>query len=355
MLVLESWLGDRVSYVIVGGRHSSQRVLKNSIFQGTVLGPPLWNGFFGDAKRATSILDFFEVVFADDFNCAKEFSPATTIEDVMENLKRCQESLHSWGRANSVSFDAKKESLHVLHRRQGCGGNFKQLGVTFDARLSMEDGIGEIANEAGWRLRAILRPQRFFKLSELMRLYKSQVLSYLESATPAIFHAAPSHLFLLDRIQRRFIRAVSLDECEALEEFRLAPLTARRHMAMLGLLHRIVLGIAPAQLADLFPLAIPPNSSRTPTRLWLIRHDKQLCERRHHTDVFGRSLFGMARVYNFLPQTIANSLTVKMFQRSLQNGLRRAAKANIDNWQNMFSPISSPLRPSEFQQILDNV
>ena len=62
----------------------------------------------------------------------------------------------------------------------------------------------------------------------------------------------------IDGVQRRFLRELSFSEVTALNEFRLAPLEARRDMAMLGALHKITLGIAPAQLMALFlPLPAP--------------------------------------------------------------------------------------------------
>ena len=39
--VLSSWLRDRVAQVIIGGKRSAERVLKNMVCQGTVLGPAL--------------------------------------------------------------------------------------------------------------------------------------------------------------------------------------------------------------------------------------------------------------------------------------------------------------------------
>ena len=48
-----SWLDDRNSRVIAGGQQSKAEPLTNSVFQGTVLGPPLWNVHYGDANRAT--------------------------------------------------------------------------------------------------------------------------------------------------------------------------------------------------------------------------------------------------------------------------------------------------------------
>jgi len=165
---LESWLEERKSKVVVGGQRSSEQPLRNSVFQGTVLGPPLWNLFYCDASRATESLGFEEVVFADDFNCDKEFPGSNTDEEAWSEMEICQTSLHSWGRANSVTFDSTKEGFHILHKRRGCGGDFKQLGVFFDTSLTMDNGIAEIAKEAGWRLRAVLRPKRFFRRHELM-------------------------------------------------------------------------------------------------------------------------------------------------------------------------------------------
>ena len=66
---LASWLEDRIFEVVIGGQCSVQEPLSDSVFQGTVLGPPLWNCFHKEAKRAAQVLDFIETVFADDFNC----------------------------------------------------------------------------------------------------------------------------------------------------------------------------------------------------------------------------------------------------------------------------------------------
>ena len=84
-------------------------------------------------------------------------------------------------------------------------------------------------------------------------MYKSQVFSYVEHGTQAFYNAAPSVLSRIDRVQRRFLRELNFSEVAALNEFRLAPLVARRDIAMLGALHKITLGIAPAQLMALFP------------------------------------------------------------------------------------------------------
>ena len=48
---------------------------------------------------------FKEVVFADDLNAYREFANGTPTEFVLGQLHRCQDELHQWGLANSVTFD----------------------------------------------------------------------------------------------------------------------------------------------------------------------------------------------------------------------------------------------------------
>ena len=56
--LLRSWLSTRNSVVLVGGKQSTSRQLWNMVFQGTVWGPPLWNAFFEDARRAVAANGF---------------------------------------------------------------------------------------------------------------------------------------------------------------------------------------------------------------------------------------------------------------------------------------------------------
>ena len=120
---------------------------------------------------------------------------------------------------------------------------------------------------------------------------------------------------------------------------------------MLAVLHRVTLGIAPPQLSSLFPLALIA-ARKAHTRLSSIRHGKQLLERRAFTDVFQRSLFGLVRVYNVLPQSVVDAPSISIFQGLLQDGLRRAAQANINRWPALFSPTAPPLGSHELQQLL---
>ena len=239
------------------------------------------------------------------------------------------------GAANEVVFDPSKESAHILHRSRYSEANFKIIGCVFDPQLRMLDAAKHIAREAGWRLKTLLRTRKFFTTLEIGHLYKAQILYYMESSTAALYHAAPTNLAWIDRVQHRFLREIGLSELEALKDFRLAPLKCRRDMAMLGVLHNINLGGAPSQLQALAQ-ELP---GRRRLRFWRPLHSKQLATPVDgaSSEVLKRSLFGLVHCYNKLPQKLVDATTVKALQRDLQLGLLHCAELGLGNLHLLFS------------------
>ncbi len=127
----------------------------------------------------------------------------------------------------------------------------------------------------------------------------------------------------IDRILRRFLREVGLSESEALVRYNLAPLESRRHIAALGVLHKLILGILPDAIADLFPFS-ESHRDMHHTRLLASRHNRQLEDpiRGNETEMYKRSVFGYVAIYNRLPQSVVDETTVKSVQRRLQDALR---------------------------------
>ena len=170
------------------------------MYQGTVLSFLLWNTYFADARLAVTAVGFVEVIFADDMDCSKQFPASTPHPEIMARVVDCESELHRWGVANRVCFDAGTESFNCLHRNRQFEEDLKMLGVAFDCQLTMKAADQEITREAGWGERWILRCRRFFQTSDLVRLQKTQVLSYVGSRTPATYHVEFRILDELDRI-----------------------------------------------------------------------------------------------------------------------------------------------------------
>ena len=78
--------------------------------------------------------------------------------------------------------------------KQPLGNAFKTRGINFDTKLIMYDAVVGIVGEAGSRLKMLLRVRPFYSVVALVTLYECHVPSFIESGTPAYYHAAPSIL-----------------------------------------------------------------------------------------------------------------------------------------------------------------
>ena len=336
LTVLGSWLEQRAAKVVVELFHSESAELSNSVYQGTVWGPPLWNVFFEDARVPVNQAGFSEALFADDLNAYKCYNKSCQNGVLYEEMQDCQARLHNWGKANKVQFDAGKESMHILHRTEPDGEAFEMFGVKFDTKLTMEKQIQSLVSPCKWKLKTLLRAKRYFNEEQLVKQYKTHILPYLEFATPAVYHATATALEPLDKLQATFLREVGLTPLEALKKYNLAPLETRRDIALLGVVHRTVLGEGPPQFRRWF-FAAEGSSHEYNTRRQEARrkYGKQLHDYldRDQSALLRRSPLGLTRVYNELDAEAVKCTTVKSFQAELQRLVRKQAEAGVENWE----------------------
>lgn len=71
--IMRSWLRPRKAKIILNGTEFKEFFLENMVFQGTVLGPLLWNIFFGSAGKVIRENGFLDVIFADDLNGIRSY------------------------------------------------------------------------------------------------------------------------------------------------------------------------------------------------------------------------------------------------------------------------------------------
>ena len=337
--VVSSWLEERTAEVVVEGAYSDKAALSNSVYQGTVWGPPLWNVFFEDARLPKNAADYTEALFADDLNAYKSYGASCKNEVLYEEMQYCQKCLHRWGRANRVQFDAGKESMHILDRTEADGEDFDMFGIEFDTKLSMELQVQSLTNRCRWKVRTLLRARRYFNEEQLVQQYKTHILPYLEFATPAGFHATATTLAPFDKLQTWFLKEIGLTALEALEKYNLAPLSTRRDIALLGVVHRTVLGEGPPQFKRWFRLAEKKEHAYS-TRLQeaKTKHGRQLHDYLtvDQTALLRRSPLGLPRVYNELSPEVVACSSVKAFQAALQKQVLKQAREGKESWENCF-------------------
>ena len=110
-----------------------------------------------------------------------------------------------------------------------------------------------------------------------------------------------------------------LTKIDACVDFNLAPLALRRKNAILGLLHRCARNEAPKQLCTLFPrvdATIRANNTRfsfKPNAILLMDRTAGM-----NSTLLNRSIFGMVRYYNRLPESVKSTKLVSTFQGKIQ-------------------------------------
>ena len=165
---------------------------------------------------------------------------------------------------------------------------------------------------------------------------------YIESYTPAIYHASKSVIGHIDHIQDRLLRRIGFSNINALSSFSLVPLATRRDIAMLGVLHKVSHGIAPEPICKLFPKG--PVVAPLQYPFWIGFHLNRLSHSRQllspciplSSDRFQRSIFGLVPLFNVLPGWLFDIPLTKQFQSVLQKGLLRFSDRSSENWPRLY-------------------
>jgi hypothetical protein len=323
---LSSYLEPRVGRVAVGGVLSDLITLDDMVFQGTVLGPVLWNTFFNDVADAASWHGGTPETFADDLAVHKCFDKDVDNSIIELNLKHTHEKVHHWGRRHRVEFDETKEKVVILHPTVGVGDDFKYLGCLMDSQLRMSSAVDHILSWARPKVKALIRTRTMYDKKTMLQQYKTHIWGGTEYANGAILHACDTVLSRIDRLQQHFLDELHLTAEVAFLDFNFAPATLRRDIGILGFIHKRVLGLCHPGIERLLPFL----GSTGP---W---HDKQLeshtgqCLYRH--SLFFKSLFGHVCVYNRLQPYLVEMKTVKEFQRELTAIARSRCLSGIDQW-----------------------
>lgn len=165
---LNAYLQPRRAKVIVEGEASDDFEIANTVFQGTVLGPLLWNVFFADIQVPASSTGGQESVFADDLSVFKKFDRFVSNDEISRDMHVCRVRVHKWGRVNRVEFDPGKEHVIILHPIDGAGDPFKLLVCLFDCKLLMNQAVDKILSQVRPKIKAILRTRQHYDAKNLI-------------------------------------------------------------------------------------------------------------------------------------------------------------------------------------------
>ena len=107
---------------------------------------------------------------------------------ILDLLRKGQTDCHNWGAANQVEFEASKEIFTIIGKIDPHGPGFKLLGIFFDPKLTMQLTINILKCRLEAKLRCLFRLRKFYSLLQYLNMYKTQIWSSVEWATPSIYH-----------------------------------------------------------------------------------------------------------------------------------------------------------------------
>ena len=130
------------------------------------------------------------------------------------------------------------------------------------------------------------------------------------------------------------MHGLQINEEIAFQQFNLAPPVLRRDIGMLGLLHKIVLGLAHPAFSVLFPRDPDPPAHFNNKAFYDRRGDVIF-----NHNIFNRSLLGLVTIYNRLPQIIVDFKTIADFQSALTNQARYRCAQKKEGWKFSFNSV----------------
>ena len=229
----------------------------------------------------------------------------------------------------------------MIHPDEYHGEAFKLLGLTIDLNLRMHTAIDQLLAKIRPKRTAILRTREYYSTAELIDQFKTQIWGLVESHCGGYFHAANSLLQKIENVQLNFLTQLNVTVEEAFLKYNFAPAMLRRNIAVLGLLHKRVLGLCHPSFDELLPWY--SHKVDTPRGFG---HNKQLYDHRmevtHQRSLFDRSIFGMIDFYNNLSQQLVDSPSVCIFQSSLTSIAKARCKRGDLNWQFSFNRLHGP-------------
>ena len=203
-----------------------------------------------------------------------------------------------------------------------------------DTDLRMHSCIEQLLSKIRPKNTAILRTRGYYCVPDLITQFKTHIWCLIEVNIGGYFHACTSLLDKLDHAQNRFLCERGPSPADAFLDFNFAPPKLRRNIAVLGLLHKRVIGKCHPAYERLFPC----YSQRFPEGRGF-GHNKQLynhfVEISAHQSLYNRSVFGMTDIYNNLPQHVVDAVSVTSFQSYLTH-IARTHCQQQDVWTSCF-------------------
>jgi len=215
---IENFLTNRQQRVVTNGIESSWGPVTSGVPQGSVLGPVLFLIYINDLPEA---LDCTVKLFADDTKIYTNINTPSDEEKLQNNIFNACEWAIKW----QMIFNVKKcKTMHIGKNEpseyfmKDAEGKIckiqlvdseKDLGVTFDDKLTFNKHIHLKVNIANRNLGLIAKSFTYLDKEMFLQLYKALVRPHLEYASVIWNPRYKKDIIAIENVQRRATRMMS--------------------------------------------------------------------------------------------------------------------------------------------------
>jgi hypothetical protein len=338
---VENYLTDRKLKITINGIASSDRHINAGVPQGSILGPLLFILYIDDLPEK---LKNTTILYADDssvMSIIKDKSHRIAAANSLnEDLRQIQEWASKWNvlfgaaKCKSVTISRLKDAknahpdLTFMNTILSEVEEVELLGITIRKDLTWTHIVHKMASDAGKRLGLLRKVAPYITPIQRAMIYKSMVRSRMEYASSVWMGASETALARLDAIQRRALKIIGLPQ-DAMKEIAIQPLSQRRNVGALTLLHRIYHQEAPALLNSLCP---PTPIEQRRTRQSASRHSAALVEPQSSTTSHKRSFLpATVSLWNRLPERIVTIKDRQRFKCEVNSFLSANCQQSVKN------------------------
>jgi hypothetical protein len=315
---IQSYLSNRSMKVVISGQSSSSALINASVPQGSILGPLLFSVFIDDL---TDECENELYLYADDSTLYAEIRSSADSISQTASLNRDLHHMKMWSDKWKVTFEPSKCKAMTISRRRNpskLGLHFGDcqlterdeldiLGVTVDSKLTWAKHISNITARAGQRLGALRRVATKLDMKGRSTVYKAQVRSVMEYASLCWIGASPTTLSLLDKIQKKAVKIIGVEEKLALSKLNIASLHHRRQVAAVTALYKMHTSSCPIDFKSMLP---PPYIRRRITRNSVSMPSHSLALPPSRTRAGDRTFIQSATVvWNSLPESVVGFIS----------------------------------------------
>ena len=214
--ILKSYLEDRYQITKVNDECSSKKKINLGVPQGSILGPLLFILYIDDLRNITNLANFY--MFADD---TAIMIKARNSEHLQSVINEVMPLVTKWFQTSRLSLNVQKTHYQIYsmlyapdidifinaHKieRKHC---VKYLGIHIDENLKWKSHIESVASTLSSNIGVMGRAKYLLSSRELILLYNSLVLPYLNYCVAIWGRNYPSNIKKLKLLQKRAVRIV---------------------------------------------------------------------------------------------------------------------------------------------------